>query len=168
LELDPLNSILYCNLGVSLAFIGRPKEAESSFERALQLNPQNPNPHLGIGNLYLLQGRYEEGLAKYEEHVGNSRLRLLCRALAYPALGRQADGDAALKELIDVHSMTSAYQIAEVYAVRGETDEAFAWLERAYEQHDLGLVHVKIDTRFENLHNDARWPIFLNRMGRWE
>ena len=164
-QLDPLNPIVHSNLGVALALAGHLSLAESAFDRALELNPQNPNPHLGIGNIRLQQGRYKEALARYERHISDPGLRLLCRAVAYPALGRQTEGDAALKELIDKHSRASAYQIAEVCAIRGEADEAFAWLERAYKQHDLGLFDVKIDPNLANLHDDPRWAEFLMKMG---
>jgi hypothetical protein len=66
-------------------------------------------------------------------------------ALAYHALGRKQESDRALAELIAKYHEGSAFQIAEVYAFRGEADAAFTWLERAYEQRDSGLSDVKGD-----------------------
>ena len=58
------------------------------------------------------------------------------------------------------------YQIAEVYAFRGEIDTAFEWLERAYRQRDGGLPDfLKLDPLLANLHDDPRWPVFLEKMG---
>ena len=75
--------------------------------------------------------------------------------------------DVSLKELIEIWSEGGAYQIAETYAFRGETDEAFAWwLEKAYEDRDSGLVSSLVDPLLANLHDDPRWPVFLDKMGR--
>lgn len=52
-----------------------------------------------------------------------------------------------------------------IYAVRGEADNAFAWIERAYTARDSGLAFCKVARLFEPLHNDSRWPLFLKKMG---
>jgi len=59
----------------------------------------------------------------------------------------------------------AAYQVAEVYAARGEVDLAFAWLERAYDQRDGGLSQMKPDPLLRSLHADPRWFPFLRKMG---
>jgi serine/threonine protein kinase/Tfp pilus assembly protein PilF len=165
LELDPLNPRIHHSVGISLYFAERHAEARASFKKALELNPQYPNPHIGLGNVYLEEQKWEAALAEYEQHAPGDVLKLLCRALAYPALDRQEEADAALRELIEKHSKDSSYQIAEILSVRGEVDEAFAWLERAWEDRDLGLADVKVDLRFRALHGDPRWEAFLERMG---
>jgi hypothetical protein len=60
--------------------------------------------------------------------------------------------------------MNSAFQIAQVHAVRGEADAAFAWLDRARVQHDEGLAFVQFDLLFASLHDDPRWRVFLHKM----
>jgi len=80
------------------------------------------------------------------------------------AQGRQAESDNALRQLIDKHAQESAYQVAEVYAYRGETDLAFAWLERAYAQRDPGLSSIRSNALLRNLHGDPRWRAFLEKM----
>ena len=57
-----------------------------------------------------------------------------------------------------------AFQIAEVYAFRGETDQAFAWLERAHAQRDGGLPQLKGDPMLKNLEADPRYKAFLKKM----
>jgi hypothetical protein len=73
------------------------------------------------------------------------RLQRVRARLAYHALGRKQESDRALAELIAKYQKGAAFQIAEVYAFRGEADAAFTWLERAYEQRDSGLSDVKGD-----------------------
>ena len=86
------------------------------------------------------------------------------RALAYHALGREKESDAALKELIEKHPADAAWSIATVYAFRNQRDEAFRWLERAYAQHDGGLVFLKVDALLNNLHGDPRFAAFSKRL----
>ena len=90
--------------------------------------------------------------------------RLYGQALAYHALGRKKDSDAALAELIAKYQAVGAFQIAEVYAFRGEGDRAFEWLERSYTQRDTGLLWLKADPMLKNLERDPRWPAFLKKM----
>jgi len=85
-------------------------------------------------------------------------------ALAYHALGRPQDSDAALTRLIAKHSNDSAYQIAQVYAYRGQVDAAFHWLGRAYAQHDEGLLWFKTDLKLKPLRNDPRYAQLLKKM----
>jgi adenylate cyclase len=69
-----------------------------------------------------------------------------------------------LKELIAGHGNDGAYQIAEVYAYRGETDKALEWLNRAYQQHDAGLTGLKSDGLFKSLHQNPRYIQLLGKM----
>jgi len=87
------------------------------------------------------------------------------QAIAYHALDRKADSDAALAGLIAKHSEDSAYQIAEVYAYRGQLDKAFEWLNRAYDQRDPGVPEIKTDPLLENLRHDPRYIAFVKKMG---
>ena len=56
-------------------------------------------------------------------------------------------------------------QIADIYAWRGEADNAFIWLNTAYEQRDGGLMELLMDPLLVSLKSDPRWPAFLNKMG---
>jgi hypothetical protein len=85
-------------------------------------------------------------------------------ALAYHALGRKKESDAALAELIGKYHADWAFQIAEVYAFRGEADRAFEWLERAYAQRDGGFIGMKGDPLLKSLERDRRYAAFLKKM----
>jgi hypothetical protein len=77
---------------------------------------------------------------------------------------RKKESDAALAEVIEKYQYEAAFQIAEVYAYRGETDNAFEWLERSYKQRDGGLGDMKGDPLLRSLEGDPRWPAFLKKM----
>jgi hypothetical protein len=71
-----------------------------------------------------------------------------------------------LAELIAEHEEGWAYNIAYALAWRGETDRAFEWLDKAVEYKDGGLSEILIERSFGNIHDDPRWPLFLERAGK--
>jgi tetratricopeptide (TPR) repeat protein len=110
-----------------------------------------------------MQGRPQDALPKIEL-VRYDPARAFLYAIAYYALGRQRESDAALSDLIAKYHAGSAYQIAEIYAFRNQSDEAFEWLDRAYAQRDSGLIETKVDPLLKNLHSDSRYAAFLKKL----
>ena len=90
--------------------------------------------------------------------------RLLGLPLAFHALGRRSESDAALAALKGKYAEGGAYQIAEVHAFRGEADLAFEWLERAYAQRDGGVAEIKGDRLMRGLVGDPRYKAFLRKL----
>jgi hypothetical protein len=85
-------------------------------------------------------------------------------ALVYHALGREKDSNTALTQLINQYQQSIAYQVAEIYAYRGDSDLAFQWLNRAYQQRDSGMRSLKIDLFLKSLHRDPRYSELLRKM----
>ena len=163
LELDPLSMATHNNLGLHAYYAGRLEEAVAAFKKALELNLEYPSSHYDLGKVYLAQAHPQEALAEMEREP-EPLWRLLGLALAYHALGRKKEADAALAEFVAKYHAEGAFQIAEVYAFRGETDKAFEWLERAYAQRDGGLSEMKGDPLLKNLEHDPRYAAFLKKM----
>jgi hypothetical protein len=90
--------------------------------------------------------------------------RVSLYAIAYHALGREKESDAALSELIAKYHSGSEYVIAGVYAFRQESDEAFKWLDRAYVQRNSGLILTRVDPLLKNLRHDSRYAAFLRKL----
>jgi tetratricopeptide (TPR) repeat protein len=131
---------------------------------ALALNPQRGLSHYWLGLAELAQGRPTEALetVERERHLTLRRLGL---APSQPTLGRRAESDAGLRQLIKMGADGSACQIAEAYAYCGAVNVAFEWLERAYVQRAPGLSVAKSALLLRNLHGDRRWQPFLKKMG---
>jgi hypothetical protein len=85
-------------------------------------------------------------------------------AMAYHALGRKADSDAVLARMLKEQADGNAFGIAEVYAFRGQSDDAMHWLERAYAQKDVSLYYVKGDLPLKSLAADPRFKAFPRKM----
>jgi eukaryotic-like serine/threonine-protein kinase len=162
-SLDPLRARSYSSLAGQLYFAGRYDEALAMLQRALELNPQKEGDHHIWGLILLAQGHPQQALTEVEREP-REIWKLFGRALAYQALGRSQDSVTALNQLIIKYHQDSAYQIAEVYAYRGETDKAFEWLLRAYQQRDAGMLSVKADPLLRSLHYDPRYADMLRKM----
>jgi hypothetical protein len=85
-------------------------------------------------------------------------------AIVYWALGRKSDSDAALAGMLKDQTGGSAVEIAEVYAFRGQSDEAVHWLERAYAQKERYLFYIKSDRLLKNLESDPRFKAVVHKM----
>ena len=163
MQIDPLRPDGYHNAGISLYYAGRYEEATAAFQKALELAPEKEFTHNMLAEVYLAQSHPNEALAEAEKEK-DAGLRLCGLALANYALGRKEGSDRNLAEL--KAKFASEYQaaIAEVHAFRGETDEAFEWLERAYTQRDSGIIEMKVDTLLKNLRSDPRYAALLKKM----
>jgi tetratricopeptide (TPR) repeat protein len=163
IDLDPLNADSWECLGETEFFMAQLDKAAADGKKGLELSPDAwPGPIL-LSQIYVMQGRPHDALPEIEL-VRSDPGRALLYAIAYEALGREKESDAALRELIAKYHEGGAYQIAEVYASRNQSDGAFEWLDRAYAQRDSGLVGTKVDPLLKSLHNDPRYAAFLKKL----
>jgi TolB-like protein/DNA-binding winged helix-turn-helix (wHTH) protein/tetratricopeptide (TPR) repeat protein len=161
--LDPLRANSYVSFGQLLYVAGRYDEARAALKQALDLNPLVTYAHVILGQILIAQGKPQQALAEFEKEP-NEGGKFTGEVLAYHALGRKQDSNAALAVLIGKYDTFSAYQIAQVYAYRGESDKSFEWLERAYDQRDTGLPTFNTEPLFKNLHHDPRYAELLKKM----
>jgi len=59
----------------------------------------------------------------------------------------------------------SPHSIAEIYSALGQTEEAFEWLNKAYEQHDMQMVSLLTNPTLDSLRSDARFADLVRRVG---
>jgi TolB-like protein len=163
LDLDPLNTLSGYIFGKALFQAGLFPELEKHSEHLITLNPGVPYGHIFLTYACLFQGKIAAA-AEAVERMPLGFFRLVCQAHAHYAMGLSLESDAALAELKAKHASGSAYQIAEIHAGRGETDDAFNWLEISYRQRDPGMTWLKNDAFLRNLRTDARWPALLRKM----
>jgi TolB-like protein/DNA-binding winged helix-turn-helix (wHTH) protein/Tfp pilus assembly protein PilF len=161
--LDPLRASSYLGLGYLLYVATRYGDAQAALQKALDLNPQAPLVHLTLSKVFLEQGKLQQALMEIEKEP-NGWGKLTGQVLVYHALGREQDSNAALAALIGKYNKLSAYQIAQVYAYRGESGKSLEWLDRAYEQRDPGLTEINSDPMLKNVRHDPRYTELLRRM----
>jgi tetratricopeptide (TPR) repeat protein len=161
--LDPLNATWRELLGQMRYRAGRLPEAEAELHKVLDLTPTYAEGYFYLGQILLAEGKREAALVVMrQETPDNGRDTGL--TIVFHALGRRAESDTALARQTKEHASDAAYEIAQAHAYRGELDEAFAWLDRAYRQKDVELYWIKGDPLLKNLEPDPRYKPFLRKM----
>ena len=163
LDLDPLNADSWESLAETEFFMGQLDQAAAHCKKALELSPDVVAAHMVLSQIYVMQGRPQDALPEIEL-VRYDSVRAFLFPIAYYALGRKKESDAALSNLITKYHASMAYQIAQVYAFRNQSNEAFEWLDRAYAQRDDGLIGSKVDPLLKNLHVDPRFATLLKKL----
>jgi TolB-like protein len=162
-DLDPLNARSWAELGTIEFRGGKLDKAEADLKKAQALRPDFFLSSFPLSEIYVMQGRPQNALPEIGR-VGYAPFRTFLYAIAYHALGREKESDAALREMIEKYQAIDPYQIAEIYAFRNQPDEAFKWLDRAYAKRDDGLIFIKMEPLLEGLHNDPRFDALLKKL----
>ena len=162
---DPVNVSAIFNLGYYQRMAGQLDPAIALFRTALSLAPGRGGVHYQLCVALVLKGDAKGALAEIEQETSEV-WKMVGLPMAYQALGRTADSDAALTALIAKWEKDSPYNIAYVYAFRGEADKAFEWLGKAVEYGDPGMPEVVTENLFDNIHADPRWLPFLRKIGK--
>lgn len=161
---DPLSTNTHNQLALLYLNLGRFSEAEAAAREALNLNPVSEGAHTTIG-LAMLQSGGDPSAALAEiAREPDPEGRAYAQALANQIVGRPAEAEKWIAAHQSPDSRTDLYNIAELHAVRGERDLAFALLERARSQHDSGIVALKMDPFMKNLRTDPRFNALLRRL----
>jgi serine/threonine-protein kinase len=169
-ELDPLSLIINAVEGGLVFFYARRyDEAIAQCRRTLELNAGFYPAHLFLGRAYEAEKLYAEAISEYQKAIaleqGNP---LLAAELArgYAAAGKRTEAVNIISRLEELSKRryVSSYVTAQIYTALGDTNQAFAWLEKAYEERPYELVYLNVDLRFDRLRSDLRFQDLLRRM----
>jgi TolB-like protein/Flp pilus assembly protein TadD len=161
---DPLNVNALFNLGTSQINAGRLEKAIASYRTVLSLSPGNGVAHYQVGIAMLLRGDANGARVEFEQEPVEV-FRMIGLPVAYHALGRKAESDAALAQLIAKYEKETAYNIAGIHAFRREADRAFEWLDKERKAGGT-FAEIVVDPLFANLYDDPRWDTFLRTIGK--
>ncbi|MCW8845161.1 MAG: tetratricopeptide repeat protein [Gammaproteobacteria bacterium] len=162
---DPVNPDVHHDLGRQYIWARRLDESIASNRTALRLSPGRVSTNWAIGLALVLKGEFAAALEAMQQEP-NTGWRMNGLTMVYHALGRTAESDAALQELIRTEEQAAAYNIAYLYAFRGEADMAFAWLDKAVQYKDSGIMELPSQPLFENIRSDPRWGPFVQGIGK--
>jgi adenylate cyclase len=155
--------LVYFNRGWVLFWSGRLPEAEESFRRTLQISPTYESAHFYLGHVLLLRGDPAGALTQMQQESDQGS-RLAGSSAVQFAMGHRKESDVALEQLTQMAAGDWASGIALVHAIRGDTDAAFTWLDRAYTQKDEDLYIIKGNPLLRNVARDPRYTAFLRKM----
>jgi hypothetical protein len=116
-----------------------------------------------LGEILLATRRPDAALAMAREET-DAASRPICLADALWVLGQRSEANASLRDAQTNYGGTRAHSIAESYAQRGERDEAFKWLDRAYENGEAQVTLIRSDPSLRGLRGDPRFAILLGKM----
>jgi TolB-like protein/lipoprotein NlpI len=164
LAVDPISPLTLYNCGDLAYKTGDLDVAELHFRKALAANPMTDGGHYMLGRILLRRGDAEAALKEFQADVALDA-KDAGLAMAYHALRRTGDSNAALERLVRESGETWPYVVAVVHAYRGERDEAFRWLDKALVSRDSDFVaSVRADPELAPLRSDHRYPALLKRM----
>jgi serine/threonine protein kinase/Flp pilus assembly protein TadD len=169
LELDPVDLPSNAHQGWYYLWTRQYDQSIDPLRKTIEMDPTFPVGQWYLGMAYEQKGWYQEAIAQFENCVKITGGRPSMVALlghAYAAAKRTNDARSILEQLsaASKQKYVPPYPIAAIYTALGENDEAFAWLERAYEGRDSWMDYLKIDPRLESLHSDPRFTDLLRRM----
>jgi TolB-like protein/tetratricopeptide (TPR) repeat protein len=163
LSVDPLDPYTHQTQGWLRYLTGDLPGAEAALHRSLEISPTLSSSHLMLGEILLASGRREAALGEMAAETPDGG-RYPGLAIVYFALGRMSDSDAAVAQAARDYGDLWPYGVAEAHAFRGERDQAFEWLSKAYDGRDPDLMFVKDDPLLISLRNDPRFKALVRRM----
>jgi tetratricopeptide (TPR) repeat protein len=166
LALDPLSARGHLYVAIVLSRLGRYAEAEAALRKAIELQPQAAVQHAYLAIVQMLQGHNAEAVASAKQEP-DEFWRNYGLAFAHWGNGDRAASDEALQWLIKNDADDAGSQIAQVYAQRGEDDEAFRWLEHALETNDGGLTQIRVSPFLVKYEKDPRYEALARKGGVW-
>ena len=163
LDRDPLNPVAWYNLSLYYLSARDFESARDAILKTLELSPDFAGGPYVLG-LVQLYSNDADGALRIFESESDEFLRLTGQAIAYFRLGNRPNSDTALSKFRDKWGSTWPTDVAKIYSFRGETDEAFGWLERDPDL-ALGMAEAQFDILFDNIRQDERWNQMLASIG---
>ena len=169
-ELDPVSLPKVTAVGEALFDARRYDEAIAAFQKALEMDPNSGFAYWALGRAYTEKGMYGEAITAFQKSIplsGDSPDESASLGCVYARSDRKAEARKILEELKELSKKRyiAPSVIAELYVALGDKDQAFAWLDKAYEDHDFILTLLKIEPTFDTLRSDPRFTVLLKRIG---
>lgn len=165
LATDPLHASWYYWLSVYLSTLGRIDEAGQAIGKALELQPDAVSFRTQQAIVEILRGDPGAALAAARQEPATGGWQEAALALALQIGSDRTAADAALQALIVNDADSSAYQIAQVYALRKDVDKTFEWLDRAWANRDPGVQGLLCDPFILGYRDDPRFAAFARKIG---
>ena len=168
-QLDPLSLAVTWFLSGAYLSVRQPDPALKEALRMIEQDPNNPHSHGTLAEVYALQQNYPEAIAEKlkAKQLGAPPAALGSLGYLYAMSGKRDEARQVLAELSQAakEQFVSPYAIAMVYVGLGEKDQAFAWLEKAYEVQDESLGFMRFDFWMDPLRSDPRYASLMKRLG---
>ncbi len=167
-QLDPLSLITNTSLGWQFYLAGHSDQAIEQLRKVLDIDAKFWPAHRLLEEVYAQAGNVEEAVAERERVLSLSGSPELAASIGedFAKSGYKGVLRSWLDGLTEIskHRYVSSYSIAEGYMRMNERNKALQWLEKAYEDHDSGLVSIAVEPMLDPLRSDPRFRSILKRM----
>jgi TolB-like protein/Tfp pilus assembly protein PilF len=171
LELSPFDILFNVHLAWHYLYARQYDQAFDQIQKTVEMDEKFAQSYPWLGLILEQQGKYAEAITAFQKAMslfpGGSSIAQAELAHAYAVSGNREAAQKIIAELQEraTSKYVSSFYIAAIYAGLGEKDQAFAWLEKAYEERSDGLVNLKADQRFDSLRSDPRFKDLARRLG---
>ncbi len=167
-ELDPLSLIINTSLGWQLYVARHNDQAAEQLRKVLDIDAKFAPARRMLEEVYAEMGKQKEAVAEREKILSLSGSPELAASIEedFSRAGYKGVLQSWLDGLTEIskHGYISSYSIAQAYMRMGEQEKTFGWLEKAYEEHDSGLVSLAVEPMFDTVRSDPRFRDILRRM----
>src|SRR6185312_13270521 len=170
--LDPLSPIIGSSLGEAYIYAHRYDEAIQQLNKVSESNPDFAYMHCFVSSAYFGKHLYKEAIEQGVlcSQLGGDPYGLEAMKAAQETF-RTSGLKAAYLKATEIQlsqrkkTYISPYGIAAGFAIAGEKDKAFAWLQTAYDERDQAICFLKVDPAMDALHGDLRFATMLKKIG---
>lgn len=165
-ELDPTFGAVCLQYSRAFLYARQYDKSVQAFTQSLEVNPHFWPLHLFLGETYEQQGLYASAMAELRKGQGPTQQAISAIGHLYAISGRKPDAEKILAQLLqrEKTSYLPPTYMARIYAGLGEKDEAFAWLEKAYDAHDTQLEFLGVEQFYDPLRADPRYADLMRRI----
>ena len=165
-QLDPLSPFIRNELCLAPFFMRRYDVAIGIVRTTLTLHPSFTFAHYVLGDQYVQTGDYASAIAEFQSAVASDDTPVFLAGLAraYAASGQRAKADSVV-HVLSTRPYPPAYDIALIYVAMGKKDQAFEWLQQAYDDRNDGMIWLKGDPRVDPLRPEPRFKTLLRQLG---
>jgi serine/threonine-protein kinase len=166
---DPIGLVLNMHMGWHYLYSREYRQAIEQLLKTLELDPGFLPARMFLGEAYEQTGMFAKAIGEFEETVtssGRQPIYLAGLGHAYAASGKRDEALETIQELnrLSTEHFVTPRGVAEIYVGLGDKEQAFAWLDRAFEQRSGWLLHVKENPRYDSLRTDPRYTDLVRRM----
>jgi serine/threonine protein kinase/Flp pilus assembly protein TadD len=165
-ELDPISGQIWLQYARAFFYARQYDTAAQAFKKALEVNPNFWPLHVFLGQVYEQQGLYPQALAELRKAQGPTQLATSSIGHLYAISGKKAEAEKILNDFLQ-RSKTDYVPptyVARIYIGLGDKDQAFAWLEKAYEVRDSHLEFLGVEPTYDPIRSDPRYADLMRRI----
>ena len=161
-QISPQSAVIATAVANVLFLAGKFDECITQCRKALELDPGAVAAHTVLRWAYELKGKHNEVMAAFEQErsfAGDTPTTHAKRAHVLAAIGKHDEAKAILEDIISKRNQqwVTAYEIAIIYTLLSDFENAFRWLKQAEREHAVGFTFVRVDPHLSRLRADPRF-----------